>query len=334
MKISANNFYINFQSQKRNQPVYAVDAYKNVQKFETRKNASNALGVNPSTISGILLGRLNRSGIYTFLSPEEVEKISSDGEIQIDTQKVQNAQYKIVPAIYAIDKDKNYIRFNSQIEASRTLGIATGNISRCIHSEAGKSQGFVFVSATEVEKVDENGNEVVDIAKIEKLANSLNQDSAIYVIDENGSFSRFDTPSDAAKATSIDEKSLEKGFNEFKKKIGKYTYIKAKNIEEKKLNGKYELEEDKLIALFIGNRYSLYSVDKQGNARFFETQSEASKMLGVSSYSITSCLKGVIKNVDGYTFAKPNQVLGINSHNQITFDSEKIDLLLADRFEK
>lgn len=198
MRISINTGSINFYGTKKNQPVYSVDENKNLQKFDTRKIAAETLGVNSSAISGVLAGHYNRAGMYTFFAPEEIEKMNSAGEIQIDTQKVQEAQYKITPAIYVIDKDKNYMRFNSQIEASRTLGVATGNISRCIHSEAGKCRGFIFVLASEIEKTDENGNEVVDIAKIEKLANSLNQDSAIYVIDENGSFSRFDTPSDGA----------------------------------------------------------------------------------------------------------------------------------------
>lgn len=333
MRISTNNFYFNFRAQKKNQPVYSVDEHKNVQRFETRKDAAVALGINPSTISGVLLGQLNRSGIYTFLSPEEIEKIGEDGQVKIDDKKVEEAKNKIITAIYVIDKHKNYVRYETQKEASLSLGVATGNISRCLLTE-GKSNGYVFVSATEVEKVDENGNVVVDVEKIEKLSAKLSEDEAIYVLDDKGAFQRFNTINEAAETTGVNPSDLTKGFNGFKKVIDGNTYVKAKNLETKKINGQYVLDEDKLIALFIGNRASLYALNERGQARFFKTQTDASKKLGISSFSITSCLKGVIKNIDGYTFAKPNQVLGINEQNQITFNRKKVKTLLADRFEK
>lgn len=333
MRISTNNFYISFQSQKKNQPVYAVDSHKNVQKFETRKEASAVLGVSPSIISGVLLGQLNRSGNYTFLSPEEIEKIDEYGQVKIDSKKVEEAKNKIITAIYAIDKDKNYLRFETQKEASLALGIATGNISRCLLT-AGKSNGYVFVSATEVEKVDEEGLFVVDVEKIEKLAKTLTEDEAIYVLDAKGKFKKFENIEQASQATGVNSQDLRKGFTGFKKVIDGKTFVKAKNLETKKVDGQYVIDEDKLIALFIGNRASLYALNKKGQARFFQTQTEASKKLGISSFSITSCLKGVIKNIDDYTFAKPNQVLGINEQNQITFNREKVKTLLADRFGK
>ena len=333
MKILTNNLYINFCSQKRNQPVYAVDAYKNVQKFETRKEAANALGVSPTTISGVLQGQYNRSGIYTFLSPEEIEKIDDDGNIKLDAKKLESAKNKIITAIYAIDKDKNFTRYETQKEASLSLDIATGNISRCLLT-AGKSNGYVFVSATEIEKVDEDGNVVIDVEKIEKLSAKLTEDEAIYVIDNKGCFQKFNPINETAEATGVNPSDLTKGFNGFKKVIDGNTFVKAKNLETKKVNGDFVIDEDKLIALFIPNRFSLFALDIKGNPIFFKTQTEASRELGISSFSITSCLNGNIDNIDGYTFARPNQILGVSKHNQIVYSKEKIKALLADRFRK
>ena len=333
MKILTDNLYINFGSQKKNQPVYAVDAYKNVQRFETRKEAATALGVSPTIISGVLQGQLNRTGNYTFLSPEEIERVDDDGNIKIDAKKLEEAKNKIVTAIYVIDKHKNYIRYETQKEASLSLGVATGNISRCLLT-AGKSNGYVFVSATEVEKVDEKGNVVIDVEKIEKLSAKLTEDEAIYVLDEKGGFQRFNTINETAEATGVNPADLTKGFNGFKKVIGKNTFVKAKNLETKKVDGSFVLDEDKLIALFVPNRFSLFALDRKGNPIFFKTQTEAARKLGVAVHSITNCINGTVDNIDGYTFAKPNQVLSVSKHNQIIYSKEKIEALLADRFRK
>ena len=259
-------------------------------------------------------------------------EVSNTTQVQTVTLQGYIAPYKINPAIYVIDKDGNYTKYPSQVVASKELGITTGCISRCINSDAGKTNGYVIVSALDVEKLDENGNTIVNSTKIQDISKKLHPDNAVYVIEEDGSFKRYSSPEETAEMTGIEEVTLTKGFNGFKKVIGKQTFVKAKNLETKKIDGKFVLDEDKIITLYIGNRHAFYAIDKKGNATLFKSHAEAYGKLGSSFSSITSCLNGKIKNTDGYTFAKPTQVLGVNDQNKIVVNKEKVKTLLKERF--
>ena len=42
-------------------------------------------------------------------------------------------------------------------------------------------------------------------------------------------------------------------------------------------------------------------------------------------------MTGKIKNADGYTYAKPSQVLAIDNQNRIRISKEKVVVLLSER---
>ena len=200
---------------------------------------------------------VNFSGIntvqQTYLKPQnrtiEVPASEKQNTTQVQTEILQGyiPPYKINPAIYVIDKDGNYTKYPSQVIASKELGITTGCISRCINSDAGKTNGYVIVSALDVEKLDEDGNTVVNNSKIQELSKKLHPDNAVYVIEEDGSFKRYSSPEETARMTGIEETTLTKGFNGFKKVIGKQTFVKAKNLETKKVDGNFVLDEGLFI---------------------------------------------------------------------------------------
>ena len=334
MKITFNNSNIHFSSTKKNLPVYVLDGNKTLQKFETRKEAAFTLGINPSSISAVLNGEVSKAGDYTFLKPDEVEKKSDNGTVQIDPSKLQLAYYKINPAIYVIEKDGKYTRYPSQVAVARELNLASSSVSRCLNTSIPKCKGYIIISAVEVEKLDENGNTVVDEAKIKDLIKENDNKDAYYVVNKNGSFSRYSSLEETCDMTGVGAENFTKGFTGFKKVIDDKIFVRAKDLETKKVEGENVLDEEKLINLFIGNRFAFYSIDRKGRVILFQSQSEAYGKLNAAFSSITSCLNGKIKNVDGYTFAKPAQVLCINDKNQIELSKEKIDLLLKERFKK
>ena len=259
-----------------------------------------------------------------------------DGEMQVKIELPGGyiPPYKIDPAIYAIDKDGNYKKFPSQIIASKELGITSGCISRCINSDAGKTNGYVFVSALDIERLNKDGTVVVNEAKIKDLAKKLIVEDAYYVIDSNGKFSRYSSLEETSKATGVEQDLITKDFSGYKKVVDDYTFVKAKHLESKKIDGTPVLDENAIITVFIGNRRAFYSVDKKGNTNLFHSHSQAYGNIGVSSSSITSCLNGKIKNINGYTFATPTQVLGVNSKNEIVVDNKKVKILLREKFGK
>ena len=242
--------------------------------------------------------------------------------------------YKIDPSIYAIDKDGNYTKFASQIEASKILGITAGCISRCINFDAGKTGSYVIVSALDVEKLDKDGNVVVNEAKIQNLSKKIFTEKAYYVIDENGSFNRYSSLQEAREQTGVEQDSFTKSHVGYRQIVGNKCFVRAEDIEDKKIDGSPVLDVDKLITVFIGNKHAFYAVDKKGNATLFHSHSQAGGKIGATSNAITSCLSGKNKNVGSYTYARPTQVLGINDKNQIVVDDKKIKALLAERFGK
>ena len=155
-----------------------------------------------------------------------------------------------------------------------------------------------------------------------------------YVLDKKGNFSRYSSLEETCDMTGVSAENFTKGFTGFKKVIDDKIFVRAEDLETKKVEGESVLDEEKLINLFIGNRFAFYAIDKKGRAILFQSQAEAYGRLNAAFSSITSCLTGKMKNADGYTFAKPTQVLGINDKNQIEISREKIDLLLSERFKK
>ena len=264
--------------------------------------------------------------------PDEV--VEDEKPVVVEQPKGYVPPYKIDPSIYAIDKDGNYTKFASQIEASKILGITAGCISRCINSDAGKTGSYVIVSALDVEKLDKDGNVVVNEAKIQNLSKKMFAENAYYVIDENGSFSRYSSLQEAREQTGVEQDSFTKSHVGYRQIVGNKCFVRAEDIEDKKIDGSPVLDVEKLITVCIGNRRAFYAIDKKGNATLFHSHSQAGGKIGASSTAITSCLSGKNKNVGLYTYARPTEVLGINDKNQIVVDDKKIKALLAERFGK
>ena len=297
----------------------------------------NKISVNFSGINNVRQVPQNiRSNIGEISSPTPIQFDSSTKEDSIspDVISAYIAPYKINPAIYAIDKDGNYTKYSSQTIASKELGITTGGISRCINSEAGKICGFVFVSALDIEKLDEDGNVVVNEAKVQELSKKLQSNNGYYVIEKDGSFKRYSSPEETIEMTGVEEETLTRGFSGYRKVIGDQIFVKAPNIEREKVDGSPLLEPEKIITVFIGNRNAFYAIDEEGKATLFHSHSQAYGDLGCSSSAISSCINGKIKNSQGYTYARPLDVLTVNEQNQIVVDEKKINSLLRERFGK
>ena len=241
--------------------------------------------------------------------------------------------------LYAIRKKEcgdecEYTFFLSQQAAATALNITPGNVSRCINCADATVMGYAFILASDVEKLDEDGNAVVDEALIKSFAKSIFKEESYYVIDKDGSFVRHHSLAETCNATGAKKSELTKGFQGYRKVIGDNTIVRAKHIESEGKLGDSYLDEDKIITIFIGNKNALYAVDKNGNVTLFPSRIQASGEMGVALSSIKNCIAGKIKNAGGYTYASPTQVLGINDKNQIVVDDKKIKALLAERFGK
>jgi len=127
----------------QNKPVFAIDlSTLEVLHFRSQGEASRELGVFVSNISRVIKGKQNYAGGYFF-------KEDDGNGIEIDKDKlndiVDGMPFK--GKVFAVDLNTSEVsQFESQMEASRALGINSGNISMVIKGSRNQSGGYWFVN--------------------------------------------------------------------------------------------------------------------------------------------------------------------------------------------
>jgi predicted XRE-type DNA-binding protein len=131
--------------------------------FETEAEAARQLGISISNISNVLKGRRKQAGGFLFVENENEitkEKI----------QKIKNNMYFLGGVIAVSLKTFKVLRFVSQSEASKQLGIDNSKINTVLKGKQKKTQGYYFCYANEdaIEKVrDKFGDEVT--SEVQKI---------------------------------------------------------------------------------------------------------------------------------------------------------------------
>ena len=79
-----------------------------------------------------------------------------------------------VKPVYAFDSDGNFTRYESAKETSKELSINMTGIRECLSGQRSISKGHRFFYAENFEKVDENGQIVIDYEKIDEISEEIN----------------------------------------------------------------------------------------------------------------------------------------------------------------
>ena len=113
-----------------------------VSNFQSQAEASRELGIQQSNISAVIKGRQKQTHGYWF-------KEDDGNGIEIDKDKlndiVDGMPFK--GKVFAVDLNTSEVsQFESQMEASRALGINSGNISMVIKGSRNQSGGYWFVN--------------------------------------------------------------------------------------------------------------------------------------------------------------------------------------------
>lgn len=158
---------------------YGIDKDGYYKKYKLKKEAAYDLGLhsNTSNISSCLYGKTQTAGGFIFVLPEEIETTDEEGNIIIDTKRIQqlvDERFTNKNAIYAIDKFGNYKRYENATDAIRELGLPkkTASISLCLNGYQKSTHGYTFVRAIDVENKDENGRIIIDENTIKEIATS------------------------------------------------------------------------------------------------------------------------------------------------------------------
>lgn len=112
-----------------------------VSQFRSHREASRALGVDYSTISKVVKGKLKQTGGYWF-----TEDNGNGVEADKDKLRKIKADMNFKGGVFAINlKTQEALRFESQSKASRKLGVNIGNINSVIKGKLKTAGGYWFV---------------------------------------------------------------------------------------------------------------------------------------------------------------------------------------------
>lgn len=131
--------------------------------FETEAEAARQLGISVSNINNVIKGRHKQAGGYWF----------TEDESEITKEKIQEIRDKMhfLGGVIAVSLETfKVLRFVSQSEASKLLGIDNSSINTVLKGKQKKTHGYYFCYANEdaIEKVrDKFGDEVA--SEVQKI---------------------------------------------------------------------------------------------------------------------------------------------------------------------
>lgn len=141
-------------------PVFAVNLKTfEVLYFESQHEAARQLGVSQSNVYKVLKGLRKHAGGYWF----------TESESEITKEKIQEIKDNMPNGVFAVNlKTLEVLRFETQSEAARQLGVDSGNIGKVLKGRNKQTGGFWFCYA------DENAVENIRAKFGDEVANQLN----------------------------------------------------------------------------------------------------------------------------------------------------------------
>lgn len=212
------------------------------------------------------------------------------------------------------------------------MGISYNNLLSCILGRQEKTSDFAFIKAKDFEIKNEHGVVFADQEKLDELVGLLNK-NAVYLIDENGNYSRYESRAQAGRAIGVSGQDITAAVSGRKRTIHGYVAVDANEIEQGIGN-----EDKQAISLKIKEALALskekrsidvskngfYAIDKNANCKKFFDISQARKELNIQYNSILNCLLGVDKTAKGYVFALAEDVENQAEDGTVSVDKAKI----------
>lgn len=129
-----------------------------------------------------------------------------------------------------------------------------------------------------------------------KGSNSALQ-TPIYSVDENGVYKKYPGVRMAAKELSLESANISRCLNGNQKRVGDYTFVRAKDVETLDERNNVVIDVNKLRKInqesMIHNRaVPIYTIDTDGVCTRYRNKKSAAKALGVDISYVTHCLKG------------------------------------------
>lgn len=221
--------------------VYAIKRDgSGVEKFSSRRAASETLGIDQSNISKNIEGFIPSAGGLRFEMARNLETKDENGEMKLDMAKLKNTMKSIQKqASYIVAADGTYQRFESDYKAHREARKMTFNFALQRYKT---NNGWCRVPAPLVEEVTDDCKFELDEAKLVKEFENLRR-HAVYLIDSKGNAVRYNNRLYARLMT--DAFIYDADGRSCTLKSG-YTCLPAVVVESKDENGRYYFDRKKL----------------------------------------------------------------------------------------
>ena len=343
----SNYHFNNISFTKKKIPVYSIDSDGNYERFNSRSEAAKKLGITAPEINRSAAKRFHKAKGLFFVNADEIETKKENGEIvvyQEDIDKLLEYRTK-EKEIYAFDIHGNYLKFASQTEASKELGIDGRTISSIILDERRSTKGYFFAPASKIESKDELGRIFVDREKINNIINREKYSHPIYAIDKKGNYRKFSNQAQAAQELGISRQRIGQVINSINSSCNGYYIVDANQVESKDDDGRMLIDKAKIEKMLIeksilrrsrssGKLKQIYAIDSKGNYKKFASRQEASEVLGISVSTIGSIIIGEQKTSHGLTFVNANQIEKTSQDKETIVDSDILSKIIKKRFPK
>lgn len=277
-------------------PIYTIDAKGEIKKHPSLADAARYTGADRRNIDNCLSGKRETASGYAYILADELETINKQGEICLDNSKLLEKFKQVIKnAIYIVDKDGFYKRYNNGKDAAQDLGVSETAVIFSANGVLRGIKGHTIVKAAYIETL-QDGEIIVNQDLLKKFAQQAQDldDKAVWCVDSNGKRRRFRNKLIASQELGISLKSILKCLNHEQKTTAGYRFI-------------YEHQGEKTRR----KHRIIYAINGNGEVYEYENLKAACEALGVEKDEILTFLrKGRTKDkkptLNGFVFATSN----------------------------
>ncbi len=244
----------NKSKQNRAHQVYSVDKDGNSRKFSSVKEAGEKLGLKNNNIYANLNGTIKYYKNYVFVYANDLEIKDENGNISIDTNKINEAKkilnnktrYRGGRNIYLINTKKQIRKYDNFESAAKETGLSTSVILNCLSGQSKFAGEYAVELAQDIEIKNQDGTKSLNEEKIAQIAKELNDylskrngEKQVYIIDKSGNYRKCLSRKSAAEHLGTQYTNIINNINGVTKTVNGHICIPAKDIEVRDKNGQF-----------------------------------------------------------------------------------------------
>lgn len=321
-------------------PVYAIDNKGKYTRYDSYAIAAKELSLQKRIVARCANGDVHTTGAFTFIKAEDFEIRDEDnnpvldkyGNIKIKEDMLAKCLKRFKnTAIYSIDKNGKWQRFDTQAQAAKELKVSKDGICDCVNGRLATTGGYTFVWAKYIETIDKNGEPKPDEKILEAFALDLSLiNKEVYAFDKDGNHDKYDSPTIAANAKEINYNDVSHCLTGKQKTSKGFTFVLAQDIETLNKDKTISLKQEKIDEILkrFKSKFEIYAVNKKGECLKFDNMRTLSKELDIPRKSAWLCSQGAYATTNGYVILKAEELETTNKKGETVINRTKLKEIL------